>query len=377
MDAFYASVETLKDPSLAGKPVIVGHPGSRGVVLSASYEARASGVGSAMPSARARRMCPEALFVSPDFPSYRACAVRLREVLLSFTPLVEPLSLDEAFLDVSGATTLFGAPDEIGQRIRAEVRSELSLVCSVGVAPNKLLAKLASAAAKPDGLLAVRAGKEARVFLHGLPVEALWGVGERTHEVLSRLGARTVGDLQAMPVRILESVLGQQHARHLSELAAGRDERPVVPYEPPKQISHEQTYEHDLDAEGPILRELLRLSFRVASRLRREGFRARTVILKARLASFTTLTRSRTLSDPTDIGADVFRTVAELYRAIPGARRRIRLLGVAAGGLVAAGAEQLALVRAGRWEDAERALDRIESRFGPGTAFPAALLEHD
>jgi DNA polymerase-4 len=377
MDAFYASVESVKDPSLAGKPLIVGHPGSRGVVLSASYEARASGVASAMPSARARRLCPEALFVPPDFSSYRAFAVRLREVLLSFTPLVEPLSLDEAFLDVSGATTLFGPPQAIGQRIRAAVRSELSLVCSVGVAPSKLLAKLASAAAKPDGLLWLRAGTEAMAFLHGLPVEALWGVGERTREILSRLGARTVGDLAEMPVRILESVLGEQHARQLAELAAGRDERPVIPYEPPKQISHEETYEHDLDAQDTILRELLRLSFRVASRIRREGFRARTVILKARLASFTTLTRSRTFPDPTDTGADLFRTVAELYRAIPGTRKRIRLLGVAAGGLVAAGAEQLALVRAGRWEDAERALDRIESRFGPGAAFPAALLERD
>jgi len=375
MDAFYASVEALKDPSLAGKPVIVGHPGSRGVVLSASYVARASGVGSAMPSARARRLCPEAVFVPPDFPAYRAFAVRLREVLLSFTPLVEPLSLDEAFLDVSGATTLFGPPTEIGKRVRAAVRSELSLVCSVGVAPNKLLAKLASAAAKPDGLLTVGSGEHALAFLHRLPVEALWGVGERTHEVLSRLGARTVEDLAEMPVRILESVLGQQQARHLAALAAGRDDRPVIPYEPPKQVSHEETFEHDLDAEDQILRELLRLSFRVASRLRGEGFRARTVILKARLASFTTLTRSRTFADPTDTGADLFRTVTELYRAIPGTRRRIRLLGVAAGGLAAAGAEQLALVRAGRWEDAERALDRIESRFGPGAAFPAALLE--
>jgi DNA polymerase-4 len=375
MDAFYASVEAVKDPSLSGKPVIVGHPGSRGVVLSASYEARASGVASAMPSARARRLCPEALFVPPDFTSYRAFAVRLREVLLSFTPLVEPLSLDEAFLDVSGATTLFGPPDEIGRRIRTAVRSELSLVCSVGVGPSKLLAKLASTAAKPDGLLWLRAGREATSFLHGLPVEALWGVGERTREVLSRLGARTVRDLSEMPVRILQSALGEHHARQLIDLATGQDERPVVPYEPPKQISHEETYQHDLDDEATIVRELLRLSFRVASRLRHEGFRARTVTLKARLASFTTLTRSRTFPDPTDTGADLFRTVGELYRAIPGTRKRFRLLGVAAGGLVAAGTEQLALVRSGRWEDAERALDRIESRFGPGAAIPAALLD--
>jgi DNA polymerase IV len=376
MDAFYASVEVLKDPSLARKPVIVGNPGTRGVVLSASYEARASGVSSAMPSARARRLCPRAVFVPPDFPAYRAFGVRLREVLLSFTPLVEPLSLDEAFLDVSGATTLFGSPEEIGRRIRTAVRGELSLACSVGVAPNKLLAKLASTAAKPDGLIFVPA-EEALAFLHRLPVEALWGVGERTHELLSRLGSRTVGDLARMPVRILQRVLGEKQARHLAELAAGRDDRRVTPYESPKQISHEETYEHDLDAGDQIIRELLRLSFRVASRLRREGFRARTVILKARLASFTTLTRSRTLVDPTDTGADLFHTVKELYRGIPGERRRIRLLGVGAGGLVAAGAEQLALVRAGRWEDAERALDRIESRFGAGAALPAALLERE
>jgi DNA polymerase IV len=190
------------------------------VVLSASYEARASGVASAMPSARARRLCPEAVFVPPDFSSYRAFAVRLREVLLSFTPLVEPISLDEAFLDVSGATTLFGPPEKIARRIRAAVRTELSLACSVGVAPSKLLAKLASTAAKPDGLLWLRAGTEALAFLHALPVEALWGVGDRTREVLSRLGARTVADLAEMPLRVLARVLGDQHARQLKELAA-------------------------------------------------------------------------------------------------------------------------------------------------------------
>ncbi|MGH2682653.1 MAG: DNA polymerase IV [Actinomycetota bacterium] len=400
MDAFYASVEMLKDPALRGKPVAVGSPGPRGVVMSASYQARTHGVRSGMPSARARRLCPEALFVPPDFSSYRAYSTRLREVLLSFTPLVEPLSLDEAFLDVSGATTLFGDPPEIGRKIRVRVREELDLTCSVGVAPNKFLAKLASAGAKPDGLLVVQAG-EVEGFLHPLPVEALWGVGERTHEVLERLGVRTVGELAGIPPRVLQGTLGEQPARHLAELADGRDERTVVPYEPPKQVSHEETFDRDLDEEAQVLREVLRLAHRVGARLRKEGFRARTVTLKVRLASFTTLTRSRTLPDATDVGADLYRVARELYKGLPGgsggvarrrgseatggpsewtprsteARRRIRLLGVAASGLVPAGAEQLALVRAGRWEDAERALDRIEARFGAGSAIPAALLE--
>jgi DNA polymerase-4 len=374
MDAFYASVEVLKDPALRGKPVMVGSPGPRGVVMSASYEARRFGVHSAMPSARARRLCPEAVFVSPDFSSYRAYANRLREVFLSFTPEVEPLSLDEAFLDVSGATTLFGPPPRIAERIRGAVHGELELACSVGVAPNKLLAKLASTVAKPDGMMVVPAG-EVTAFLHPLPVEALWGVGERTHEVLGRLGVRTVGELAGTPPKVVQRVLGEGLGRHLADLAEGRDDRPVVPYEAPKQVSHEETFDRDLDADDDVLRELLHLSFRVAARLRAEGFRARTVTIKVRLASFTTLQRSRTLADGADAGADLYRISAELYRALPGTRRRIRLLGVAASGLQSSGAEQLALVRAGRWEEAERALDRIEHRFGPGAAFPAALLD--
>ena len=376
MDAFYASVEMLKDPSLAAQPVIVGGSGTRGVVMSASYEARRFGIHSAMPAARARRLCPQAVFVRPDFSSYQAFATRLRELFLSYTPLVEPISLDEAFLDVSGATTLFGSPERIGERIRDQVREELELTCSVGVAPNKLLAKLASERAKPDGLLVVPADG-ALTFLHALPVAALWGVGEKTGETLHRLGVRTVGELAGLPDAVLQRVFGEQQGRHLAALAGGKDDRRVVPYEAPKQVSHEETFEHDLDDDRRVLRELLRLSFRVAARLRKEGFRARTVVLKVRLASFTTLTRSRTLPDPTDTGADLYRVVGELYGAIPGSGRRIRLLGVAGSGLVPAGAAQLALVRAGRWDDAERALDRIEKRFGEGAAFPAALLDGD
>jgi len=373
MDAFYASVEILKDHSLEGRPVVVGGSGARGVVMSASYQARQFGVSSAMPSARARRLCPDAVFVPPDFASYQAYSTRLREVLLSFTPLVEPLSLDEAFLDVSGATRLFGEPAEIAGAVRGRVREELSLTCSVGVAPNKFLAKMASAAAKPDGVVVVVAHGVVG-FLHPLPVRALWGVGERTHEVLERLGVRTVGELATVPGRVLERTLGEAHARHLAALASGRDERTVVPYEPPKQVSHEETFDRDIDAEDDVMRELLRLAFRVAARLRTEGYRARTATLKVRLASFVTLHRSRTVPDPTDVGADLYRVVADLYRAIPGTRRRIRLLGVAASGLVPAGADQLALVRAGRWGDAERAMERIERRFGRGATLPATLL---
>jgi DNA polymerase-4 len=214
-------------------------------------------------------------------------------------------------------------------------------------------------------------------FLEPLPVRRLWGVGEKTGETLGRLGIRTIGELGRTPLQILERLLGEGTARHLFELANGVDDRDVIPYEPPKSVSHEETFEHDLDADEDILRELLDLSGRVASRLREDGYRARTVVLKARLANFQTITRSRTFSDATDIGAEVYGTVAELYRALPGQRRRIRLLGVQATGLVEAGVEQLALLHEERWGDVERALDRIERRFGRGAARPASLIDRD
>ncbi len=376
IDAFYASVEVLKDPSLAGKPVVVGGPGTRGVVASASYEARKFGVRSAMPAVRARRLCPDIVFLPSDFEAYRAHSNRFREILCSYSPLVEPISLDEAFLDVSGASMLFGPPAEIGAKIRADVVREVGVTCSVGVAPTKFVAKLASDECKPDGLLFVPADG-VQEFLEPLPVRRLWGVGEKTGETLGRLGIRTIGELGRTPLPILERLLGEGTARHLFELANGVDDRDVIPYEPPKSVSHEETFEHDLDADEDILLELLDLSGRVASRLREDGYRARTVVLKARLANFQTLTRSRTLSDATDIGAEVYHTVSELYRALPGQRRRIRLLGVQATGLVPGGAEQLALLHEERWGDVERALDRIERRFGRGAARPASLIDRD
>lgn len=373
LDAFYASVEVLKNPSLVGRPVVVGHGGARGVVMSASYEARSAGLRSAMPSARARRICPAVVFVPPDFDSYRAYSNRFREILLSFTPVVEPVSLDEAFLDVSGATLLFGEPLAIGHRIRDAVRSELSLRASVGVASTKLVAKLASTKAKPDGLLVVPVG-DTVPFLHALRVGELWGVGEKTAEVIGRLGIRTVAELAGTPAAILRRVLGEGQADALLALSAGRDDRRVVPFEAPKSVSHEETFPRDLDQEDEILRELLSLSHRVAVRLRADGYRARTITAKLRLPSFATLTRSRTLRDPTDLGADIFAVVRELFRSMPADRRRYRLLGVAGSGLVPAGADQVALVKEGRWGEAERALDRVAGRFGPGAAMPAALI---
>ena len=374
LDAFYASVEVQKDPSLAGRPVVVGGAGSRGVVMSASYEARAFGIRNAMPAVRARRLCPDTVFLPPDFESYRAHSNRFREVLLSVTPVVEPIALDEAFLDVAGAVLLFGPPEEIAERIRQQVRSEVGVTCSVGVAPNKLLAKLASRQAKPDGLMVVR-DDEVAAFLEPLPARALWGVGEKTVETLGRLGVKTVGDLARTPPAVLARLIGDQHARDLHDLSRGIDGRPVVPFEPPKSVSHEETFDVDLDAEEDLLREALALSHRVGSRLRKDGYRARTVVLKVRLANFTTLTRSRTLPAPTDVAADLYEVASELYRGLPGARRRVRLLGVAATGLLPAGAEQLALLRGERWRDVERAVDRIERRFGRGAAGPATLLD--
>lgn len=374
LDAFYASVEVLKDPSLAGKPVVVGSAGPRGVIMSASYQARSRGLHSAMPSVRAKRLCPDAVFVPPDFDSYRAYSNRFREILLSVSPVVEPISLDEAFVDASGGTLLFGSPAEIGARIRSAITEELSLTASVGIGPSKLVAKLASTRAKPDGMLVVPTA-EVLAFLHPLPVDALWGIGEKMAETLGRLGIRTIGELARTPAAILERVLGEGQARSLLELAAGRDDRGVVPFEAPKSVSHEETYPRDLDSEADILREILALSHRVAARLRAEGYRARTVTLKLRLPSFSTLTRSRTLPAPTDVGAEIFTVARELLFHLPAGRRRFRLIGIAATGLVSSGAEQLALAREGRWRDAELALDRVRGRFGNDVALPAVLLD--
>jgi len=376
MDAFYASVEERDDPTLAGKPIAVGASGPRGVVMSASYQARAYGVRSAMPSVRARRLCPDLVFVPPDFDRYKAESDRVMAILGTFTPLVEPVSLDEAFLDVAGAGRLFGSPEEIAHRIRDRVRAERNLICSVGVAPNKFLAKLASAHAKPDGVVVVPAGG-VRAFLDPLPVEDLWGVGEQTASALGRIGVGTVADLLALPPGVLTRALGPGPAAHLENLARGVDERSVVPHEPAKQVSAEETFDRDLDAPADIKREILRLAERVAGRLRASGFSARTVTLKVRFANFSTITRSRTLPAPTDAAAQLFATAHDLFGRLALARPRIRLLGVAATGIVSSGVtEQLKIgERPDRWRTADRAMDTLRRRFGGDAVDRAALAD--
>jgi len=375
MDAFYASVEARDDRTLAGRPLAVGGAGPRGVVMSASYEARAFGVRSAMPSVRARRLCPELIFVPPDFERYQAESERVMAIFLSFTPLVEPLSLDEAFLDVAGAARMFGSPDEIAGRIRERVRSERSLNCSVGVAPNKFLAKLASAHAKPDGVVVVRADR-VRAFLDPLPVEDLWGVGEQTAAALDRLGARTVSDLLALPDGVLARAIGPGPAAHLLTLGRGDDDRAVTPHEPAKQVSAEETFERDLDAPGDIHREILRLAERVATRLRASATAGRTVTLKVGFASFRTVTRSRTLDEPTDSAARLAAVAKDLFERMRLVRPRIRLLGVAASALSADRSEQLQLgERPDRWRHADRAMDTLRRRFGDDTVDRAALAD--
>ena len=380
MDAFYASVEIRDRPDLAGRPVIVGATASRGVVLSASYEARAFGVTSAMPVTRARRLCPQAVFIPPRHHVYAAVSKEVMEVFRSVTPEVEPLALDEAFLDVSGAIRRLGPPARIGALIRATIAEQQGITCSVGVAPSKFIAKLASTRSKPDGLLVVPADGVLE-FLHPLPVAALWGVGEQTGQVLARLGLRTVRDIAEIPVGTLQRELGPSLGAHLAALAWGRDERPVVTSAPEKSIGAEETFASDIDDPELIRRELLRLSGRTARGLRSAGALARTVVIKLRLANFTTITRSRTLPEPTDVARTIYATACALYGAAGlDSRARLRLVGVRASGLVPASraATQLAFgERPAGWRDAERALDRISGRFGTDTVRPAALVTGD
>ncbi len=380
MDAFYASVEIRERPELAGLPVVVSGgstpAGDRGVVLSASYEARAFGVRSAMPVARARRMCPQAQFVPPQFPRYAEVSRGVLALFREITPLVEPLSLDEAFLDVAGALRRLGmSPAGIGEWIRGQVYDAHQVSCSVGVAPSKFLAKLASGLSKPDGLLVVPVDG-ALEFLHPLPVSALWGVGQRTGEALHRLGCHTVGDVATMPLPALRRAVGVAAAEHLHELAGGRDDRRVVPDVPEKSVGAEETFAQDVTDREVLRRELLRLAERATAALRGRGLRGRTIAVKVRYPDFTTITRSRTLTSPTDTGQVVFGVVADLVEASVPRGAAVRLLGVRIEQLVrGAVAEQLTLDGGeANWPDAERAADAARSRFGSAAVRPAALV---
>jgi DNA polymerase IV len=383
LDAFFASVEQLDDPSLRGKPVIVGGLGNRGVVSAASYEARTYGVHSAMPMARARRACPHATFLAPRFARYSECSEAVMAILLSASPLVEQLSVDEAFVDVAGSRRLFGSALEIAERLRARIHGEIGLTASVGVASTKFLAKLASELAKPDGLLVVPPGTE-RDFLAPLPVSRLWGVGPATLRRLDRMGLRTIGDVAEVPEDVLTAALGSSLGQHLRALARNDDERAVVPERAAKSIGAEETFAVDLRTRADCERELLRLSDRVCTRLRRAQLGARTITLKVRFANFETKTRARTLSEATDISAVVLDTARELLEQFEPARG-IRLLGISLsqlgeppetqGVLAVDAGDSTERERRQRRADIERAVDDVRERFGSGSVRPAVLVE--
>ncbi|HET6483942.1 MAG TPA: DNA polymerase IV [Actinoplanes sp.] len=375
MDAFFASVAVRAQPELRGRPVVVGGVGPRGVVSSASYEARRFGVRSAMPTARARALCPRAIFLPVDGPAVSAASQAVMAIFRDVTPLVEPLSSDEAFLDVAGARRLLGRPTEIARLIRRRMIEEQQLTCSVGVAPTKFVAKLGSTRAKPDGLVVVPATMVLD-FLHPLPIDALWGVGERAAESLRRLGLTTVGEIAQAPVGMLRGALGEAAATHLHELSWGRDPRRVSSEREEKSISAEMTF--DTDVADPVLirKSLLSLAGKVGARLRASGYVGRTVAIKVRLADFRTINRSRTVRTSTDVAREIFEISWGLFTAL-GARDHFRLVGVRVEGLSAAAttSRQLSLGEPERgWREAEAASDAVIARFGRASVGPASLL---
>jgi DNA polymerase-4 len=380
LDAFYASVEQLLDPSLRGRPVVVGGLGPRGVVAAASYEVREFGVHSAMPMAIARRACPHAVFLAPRFAEYSRCSAQVMEIMRSVTPLVEPLSLDEAFLDVAGARRRLGDGPAIARHIRARILEETGLVASVGVATTKFLAKIASDLSKPDGLLVVEPGGE-DAFLHPLPIGRLWGVGPATLQRLDGLGVRTVGDVAALPETALVSALGEAHGTHLSQLARNIDDRPVTPEREARSIGNEETFPTDVRDRAALERELVRLSDRVAARLRESGLEARTITLKLRFADFRTITRSRTDSATTAISTVIAGIARELLTPID-IGTGIRLIGVSASQLAPPSDRQGVLALDGADPDATRerrgavevAVDAVRARFGAGAVGAGSLV---
>ncbi|QKJ19313.1 DNA polymerase IV [Microbacterium hominis] len=373
MDAFYASVEVLDDPSLKGKPIVVGAPEGRSVVSSASYEARRFGVRSAMPVGQALRLCPQAVVVEPHFDRYTALSAQVMEIFRSVTPLVEPLSIDEAFLDVRGVRRLWGSPGVIARDLRRRVRDETGLACSVGAAATKHVAKMASTASKPDGLLIVPAAATAD-FLAPRPVGALWGVGPKASEALEARGIHTVADVLGVPRGVLDRALGPAMGARIWELARGMDAREVHTERVEKSIGHEETFHEDV-SDGVVLRaELRRLADRVGARLRRHGWEAATVAVKVRFSDFSTISRSTTLAEPSAVGQRIGDAALEL---LDGVERRlpVRLIGVRAERLRPAGSAPASLWDDDEeWRRLESALDDAYARFGSGTITRAAQL---
>ncbi|WP_233493625.1 DNA polymerase IV [Desertihabitans brevis] len=374
MDAFYASVELRQRPDLVGRPMIVGGA-TRGVVLSASYEARAHGIRSGMSVAAARRLCPTLVSLPPRMEDYSAVSRSVMAVFDRFTPVVEAASIDEAFLDVTGSLRMFGSAVAIGEGLRAAVADEQQITCSVGIGPNKFVAKLASQACKPDGLLEVPADGVVE-FLHPLPVERLWGVGEATAQKLHRLGLRTVAELAHTPEETLRRAFGPHAGSHLARLAWGRDERVVVGRAPERSIGSEHTLAADIVDPVQVRRELLRMADRTATRLRRAGVLGRTVTISLRFADFTTLTRSGTVPGPTDVTEEIYAQAVALYARLGLQGVRIRRVGVRVEGLVerTEAYRQPELTEPDRgWREAEAAIDAATRRFGPAAVQRAVL----
>jgi DNA polymerase-4 len=373
MDAFYASVEQRDRPELRGRPVIVGaDPKGRGVVSAASYEARVFGVRSAMPIGKAARLCPHGVFVPVDMEKYARVSDEIMAILGDFSPLVEPVSVDEAFIDLTGTDSLFGPPAEAVRQIKRRIREQTGLTASAGLASNKFIAKIASDLRKPDGMVVVEPGREAE-FLAPLPIERLWGVGKATAKSLAALGIATIGQLQRLPRATLVSRLGG-HGADLHDLAFGRDERAVEPWTAPKSMGAETTFERDTDDRTRLETTLRGQAERVARELRAGGVAASRVTLKLRFADFHTLTRSHT-GDPTQDGLELYRRVMVLF-ARERLVQRVRLIGLSASTLGPPESGQLGLLdpSAVRRERLARAVDGITGRFGTGAIRPAALV---
>jgi DNA polymerase IV len=375
MDAFFASVELLERPDLKGLPVIVGGRGGRSVVTAATYEARKYGVNSAMPMSIALRRCPNAIVLEPHFSRYTHFSEIVMRICDDLTPRVERLGIDEAFLDVAGARRLLGTPHEVATLLRSRVYEATGLRCSVGVAATKFIAKLASSLAKPDGLLLVPLAGTLD-FLHPLPISSLWGVGAKTEETLIRLGLRTVGDVAHTPLPTLIKTLGPAGGQKIHDLSWARDARNVSPVGDDKSVGHETTFEHDVTDAVVVRRELLRMSDKVAVRLRRAGMEGRTVVLKLRFSDFTTITRSRTITEYTDLGRRIYDEVVDIYEGLGKQHERIRLVGVRMEQLAPAGGSALGLWDTDEgWREAENVMDAVTARFGAGLVQRAAFVK--
>jgi len=400
MDAFFVSVEIRRHPELAGRPVVVGGSGDRGVVAAANYEARRYGVFSAMASSKARRLCPGAVFLPGDYAEYSSVSTQVHEIFARYTPFIEPIGLDEAFLDVTGSLNLFGDGTATGWKIKQQIADELHLACAVGVASSKFIAKLASKKAKPiptasgietgHGVLCIRPGRELE-FLHPLPVKSLWGVGPATLAKLERLGISVVGDLITLGADNLEHALGKSNGNHLFALAQGIDERPVQGGRDVKSMSHEETFSHDITDRDGMRREVVRLADAVASRLRAHGCAARTLTLKIRYANFETITRSTTPGSPLSSAPGMVKALEPMLELID-PTVGVRLIGFSVSGLVEP-VEQLSLLGFdslaqesesgggqtvadidGHWSSASAAIDEIRKKFGRDAINPASSL---